>query len=129
MSKEQQSTISAGVTATLLAIWLGAIVTFDAEIPNGEVMREAVALRIDPNFASRDELMLLPGVGPALAERIISVREARIAPAFVGADDLDRVPGIGLMKLEELRGYLRFDGCAARDGDAMMRDENSAETP
>lgn len=48
---------------------------------------------------------MLPGVGPALADRIIADREANGAFATVG--DLDRVKGIGPRMLERLRGLVR----------------------
>lgn len=49
--------------------------------------------RIDVNRASAAELALLPGIGPALAARIVEERE-RNGP-FVSLDDLVRVRGIG----------------------------------
>ena len=66
--------------------------------------------RIDPNIASRSELMLLPRIGPALADYIIEFRESR-APqrAFARAEDLDLVYRIGPTTVENLRPYLRFD--------------------
>jgi competence protein ComEA len=58
--------------------------------------------RIDPNTASRDDLMRLPGVGEALANRIIEGRPyAKLA-------DLDRVPGIGAATLRDLAPLLEF---------------------
>ncbi len=55
---------------------------------------------IDPNKASRDELMTLPGVGEAIANRIIEGRPYR------SPQDLLRVRGIGSAKLDELRPAL-----------------------
>lgn len=49
--------------------------------------------RIDVNRASAAELALLPGIGPALAGRIVEDRE-RNGP-FATLDDLVRVRGIG----------------------------------
>ena len=61
----------------------------------------AIAMPIDVNRASAEELDGLPGVGPATAAAIVTERE-RNGP-FVDVDDLDRVPGIGPAKLAALR--------------------------
>lgn len=45
--------------------------------------------------------MRLPGVGPALAARIVAAREA--IGRFHSVDDLDRVRGLGRAKVERLR--------------------------
>ncbi len=58
-------------------------------------------LRIRLNSATRAELELLPGIGPALADRIIAER-AR-GGAFLRVDDLTRVRGIGARTIERLR--------------------------
>jgi competence ComEA-like helix-hairpin-helix protein len=64
------------------------------------------SLRVNPNTASRDELMALPGIGEKLANRII---EARAAQPFTNAEDLARVPGLGAGTLvERLRPRLVF---------------------
>ena len=51
------------------------------------------AYRIDLNRADRAELLQLPGVGPALAERIEAYR--RENGGFRSVDDLRRVHGVG----------------------------------
>ena len=56
---------------------------------------------INVNTASADELEKLPGIGPALAERIVSHRQAH--GPFASLDDLTDVPGIGRARLEALR--------------------------
>jgi competence protein ComEA len=61
---------------------------------------------IDPNRADEVELARLPGVGPALAARIVAGRES--GGAFRSAADLERIPGIGpatLMRLGELLDF------------------------
>jgi competence protein ComEA len=58
----------------------------------------------DLNRATRADLQRLPGVGPALAERIISARDE--AGPFISVDDLRRIPGIGVAKIERLRPFL-----------------------
>ena len=74
-------------------------------------------LRLNPNVASHAELMLLPGVGPVLAENIVSYRDgAESLPAFRSADDLDAVHRIGPKTVEKLRPYLRFSDDAATLG-------------
>lgn len=55
---------------------------------------------IDLNRATVDELTRLPGVGPALAARIV---EARDAEPFTSVEDLRRVRGLGESKLERMR--------------------------
>ena len=62
--------------------------------------------RVCINSASAGELQQLPGIGPALAQRIV---ETRNSGRFTSADDLLRVPGIGKAKLAKLRNYVEVD--------------------
>lgn len=64
----------------------------------------APARPISLNKASKNELLELPGVGPAMADRIIADR--REHGPFKHVEDLKRVKGIGSKKFEKLRKYL-----------------------
>jgi len=62
--------------------------------------------RIDPNRAPPAELDRLPGVGPAVADRIVAEREE--GGAFRSAAELDRVRGIGPATVRRLEPHLDF---------------------
>jgi competence protein ComEA len=61
---------------------------------------------INPSTASQEDLELLPGIGPGLAQRIIKTRQTE--GPFAKPDDLLRVPGIGARSLTRLTPYLSF---------------------
>jgi len=58
----------------------------------------------DLNSATQNELELVPGIGPALAERILKYRTEH--GKFNVYEDLLKVTGIGEAKLEKFRSYL-----------------------
>ncbi len=62
----------------------------------------ACATPVAVNRATRDELLCLPGIGTALAGRIVAEREAH--GAFRDVADLARVPGLGPARRERLKG-------------------------
>ena len=72
---------------------------------NDRPIAPAIASRIDVNAASQTELESLPGIGPALARRIMDDRE-RFGP-FATVESLTRVKGIGPKTLERLRPLIR----------------------
>lgn len=59
---------------------------------------------VDLNRASAEDLIALPGIGPALAMRIVEARRER---PFTSARDLLRVRGIGPATLERLLPLVR----------------------
>ncbi len=73
------------------------------------IVPEQARLRLDPNVATREELMLLPRIGPALADAIVAYRESRRpGPAFLCAEDLESVHRIGPATVAQLGPLLFF---------------------
>ncbi len=69
--------------------------------------KKLVALPLHINASSAEELCALNGVGPKLAEKIVSHRESH--GPFKSSKDLEKVPGIGPKKLESILPGVIFD--------------------
>jgi competence protein ComEA len=63
---------------------------------------------VDINAADVEELASLPGVGPALAARIVEFRDKN--GPFESVDDLLKVRGIGEKSLEKFRSLVKVAG-------------------
>lgn len=77
-------------------------------LPSARAGRERAATTgglVDVNRATTAQLESLPGIGPALAARIMAHRE-RNGP-FRSPEELGEVPGIGAAKLDRLRPLVR----------------------
>ena len=59
---------------------------------------------INLNAATSEELQLVPGIGPATAEKILLMRKS-YGP-FKSVDDLLAIRGIGKKRLDKMRKYL-----------------------
>lgn len=66
----------------------------------------SAAGRINLNRATAEELDGLPGIGPAMARRIVERRQVR---RFTKVEDLLQIKGIGKAKLERLRDLVKVD--------------------
>ena len=71
-------------------------------LPSGP--SDAPSEPIDLNRATTVELSRLPGIGPALARRIVDTRDAD--GPFARVDELGRVRGISARKVERLRAFV-----------------------
>lgn len=58
--------------------------------------------KLDVNRASAEELAVIPGVGPKLAQAIVGAR-ARLDGGFTNWDEIDRVSGVGEARLDALK--------------------------
>lgn len=70
---------------------------------------------LDLNRAELGDLLLLPGVGPKLAARILEERERRAG--FANLEQLGEVKGVGPKKLAQLRALVTVE--VIRDPRAM----------
>ncbi len=83
-----------------------------AQAPDGSGVAtatvEPASTLIDINTASADELEALPGIGPALAERIVAYRTEH--GPFQSVDELAEVRGISPRMVDELRDLVTVGG-------------------
>jgi competence ComEA-like helix-hairpin-helix protein len=80
-----------------------------------------LGLPIDLNRATAEDLDAIPGLGPALAQRIVDYRKAH--GPFKKIEDLREVSGIGIQNLQKLKPFLRLgspQAIAAPDWEAAM---------
>ncbi len=87
---------------------VGSVGLSPATVSAAENLAAKVSIQTIPlNQATAEQLQALPGVGPALAERIISYRDEH--GPFTSVDQLAEVKGIGQAKLAKLKDQLSLD--------------------
>lgn len=100
--------VFAGVTAVFLLTCGGIFLARNHPgmyLQNLEVAeKDETTGRINVNTATMEQLMFLPGIGKAMAGRIIEYRE-RFGP-FRQVEDLLKVKGLGRSCLEEIQDYI-----------------------
>jgi len=84
---------------------------------------------INLNTASGEELQLVPGIGPATANKILQMRKSY--GAFKSVDDLLAIRGIGAKRLEKMRKYLVAGKSAApaRAATSAPKPTTAIQTP
>lgn len=89
------------VTAMLLSSFL------IGSLPVAHAQSQTAVPAIKPvniNKASAEEFQQVRGIGPALAERIISYRESN--GGFKSLDEMKEIKGIGDLKFEKIKSQL-----------------------
>lgn len=82
---------------------------------------------VDLATAPRDELALLPGVGPVWAAAFDKARAAGFEAAF--PEDLQAIPGAGPKTVARLRPHLFFDSATRARGRSRAEAATPVERP
>lgn len=90
------------------AAQLAANAATEEAAPASRKMKKNVAGKLNLNTATEDELMMLPSVGPAKAERIVTWRKKN--GGFKRTADLRRVKGFGYKTFKRLEPLLDVRG-------------------
>ena len=72
----------------------------------------AALAALNINSATKDELVALPGIGPAKAQAILDHRKAH--GPFKSIEELKDVKGIGAKRFEKLKGELTVAGATPK---------------
>jgi competence protein ComEA len=79
----------------------------ESELPPSVRVQPMALAKVNINTAQAAELETLPGIGPALAQRIVEYRQAH--GRFERVEDLMNVSGIGPAAFEKLRTLIATD--------------------
>jgi len=76
---------------------------------------------VNLNTASKDELVALPGIGPAKAQAILDYRKSH--GTFKSVEELKDVKGIGAKRYEKLKGEITIGAAAGSKPVAAAKPE------
>jgi competence protein ComEA len=117
------------IALATVALVLVALVAYRGYAPGAARPTEhhaAVARQIDLNTAGKPELLQVPGVGPHLADAILTHRRDR--GRFASVDELGQVKGIGGKTLDKIRPWVTVAE-PSTDPDAPLEIERLQRKP
>ncbi len=103
---QQRYALAAACAVLLLLLAYRAYAPYWTVRPTQSLPSQALLKPLDPNRAARSELLQLPGVGPSLADAILSHRAEK---PFRSLDDLEQVNGVGKKTLAQLWPHLEVN--------------------
>jgi competence protein ComEA len=86
----------------------------------------AALAAINLNTATKEELVALPGIGPAKAQAILDYRNTH--GSFKSVEELKDVKGIGAKRFERLKGELSVAGASTKPA-TRPAEKSSAASP
>jgi competence ComEA-like helix-hairpin-helix protein len=111
-SSPHETIIAVGIVVLILLIGAMAVWYFSHE--PASPLPLLYQIKVNVNTADAEVIMLLPGVGDGLAQRIVEAREA--GGPFADLKDLEkRVSGLGPAKMKPLASYLLFQSSDVPD--------------
>ena len=121
-------------SAVLRVLCLLSLVLFLSAAVNANKKKPPVR-PVNINTATSEELQLVPGIGPATAQKILQMRKS-YGP-FKSVDDLLAIRGLGEKRLDKMRKYLtvgktnssKVDAPPAKPAATSEPPEKSAEKP
>lgn len=97
------------VLASVLALWclpLPVVAEMPA-VPLHALLKPAVEGQLNINTATAEQWALLPGIGPATAQKLVEYRERH---PFRSVSHIMRIKGIGKKTYAAIRPFLTLDG-------------------
>lgn len=114
-----------GITALFLCVVLGVFIgrrtagvyiPLDEQITAGSENRNPPddVGKIDLNTATLQQLLLIPGIGPTLAQRILDYRDT--VGRFEDIQQITEVKGIGEKTFEAMKDYIKVEAANENSG-------------